>query len=103
MTTLSALAYAIYQAVWILGPLVYFLNSIIGVKWALIERVAQRRLLGVDARSLSGNVFQLKLIFSLPRRQLIFHLHCRRETPTDEEQNVIEVLPSEWRAGGLVL
>ena len=35
---LSALAYAIYQAVWILGPLVYFLNSIIDVKWALIVK-----------------------------------------------------------------
>ena len=37
-SVLSALAYAIYQAVWIMGPLVYFLNSIIDVKWALIVK-----------------------------------------------------------------
>jgi hypothetical protein len=35
---LSALAYTIYQAIWILGPLIYFLNSIIDVKWALIVK-----------------------------------------------------------------
>jgi hypothetical protein len=37
--------YVIYQAVWIMGPLVYFLNSVIDVKWALIvkERDARRR------------------------------------------------------------
>jgi hypothetical protein len=37
--------YVIYQAVWIMGPVVYFLNSVIDVKWALIvkERDVRRR------------------------------------------------------------
>ena len=37
--------YFIYQAVWIMGPLVYFMNSVIDVKWALIvkERNSRRR------------------------------------------------------------
>ena len=37
-SVLSALGYVIYQGLWIMGPLVYFLNSIIDVKWALIVK-----------------------------------------------------------------
>jgi hypothetical protein len=42
---LHAHEYVIYQMVWIMGPLVYFLNSVIDVKWALIvkERNSRRR------------------------------------------------------------
>lgn len=35
--------YVIYQGVWIMGPLVYFLNSVIDVKWALIVRERDSR------------------------------------------------------------
>jgi hypothetical protein len=35
---MNAFGYFLYQTVWIMGPLVYFLNSIIDVKWALIVK-----------------------------------------------------------------
>lgn len=44
-TFLGHFAYLLYQGVWIMGPLIYFLNSIVDVKWALLvkRRYARRR------------------------------------------------------------
>lgn len=68
-TILTHFAYLLYETLWIMGPLVYFLNSIIDVKWALrarrryrkrrnAEKLADPSLAGTKERNLFKEIYR---------------------------------------------
>lgn len=68
-TILSHLTYLIYQTLWILAPFIYFLNSIVDVKWALrtkrryrkrrdAEKLANPRLAGIKETNILKEIYR---------------------------------------------